>query len=215
LIGPRLSFLLYKNMWILYKSNKAQCIYSACIPSRLSYNTDKALSSYRVKPSCKNMGLHIGQLEWQWRWYVSSHGVSRDVSWTWCVPRRVSCSVACHAMWYVTRSGVPCDVAWPWCVSLDMSRDISHCVCVCVRHETWCVAWRDVLHMLWYGHDKSHRVAWCSTLCGLAVMCMMSPGVIGRMACRAMWFGHVVWCSVSQTCVMWRGVLRHVIFYAL
>jgi hypothetical protein len=41
--------LLYKNMWILYKSNEGQCFYASCVPPRLSYNPDKAHLFYRTR----------------------------------------------------------------------------------------------------------------------------------------------------------------------
>jgi hypothetical protein len=35
-------------MWILHKNNKAQCIYTSCVPARPFDNLDKVLAFYRM-----------------------------------------------------------------------------------------------------------------------------------------------------------------------
>jgi hypothetical protein len=55
-------------MWILHKINKAQCIYTSCIPPRLSYTTGMALSFYRMRGQCVKICVLIRQLGRQWRY---------------------------------------------------------------------------------------------------------------------------------------------------
>jgi hypothetical protein len=70
-IRHRLLFSLYKNMWIPHKSNKDQCIYTSCVPPRLSNNPNKAVilqseataSKYVSKYQTIRMAMEVSRVQ--------------------------------------------------------------------------------------------------------------------------------------------------------